>query len=230
MLNLDRDRTTNTRGEVMVRQIIFYFLVLLYFLMESKINQKIVIRRAKPEDKYAIVNIQYNALKVLAAKDYNPRQLNALLRSKSIPRKSPETIFIAEIDRQPVGFASLLHPLNTIGAMFVDPKFARKQIGTQLLQRIEAEAMEQRIPILWVYSSLTGYSFYKANGYKNIRKTVLPLYSTYIPCMQMKKRLSPITKDEILREISQLLAVLILAIIIIFFFSTLLAFLSLAIP
>lgn len=93
--------------------------------MTSQINKNVnvIIRLAQPTDRNAIVKIQYNAIKVLAAKDYTPQQLKALLKSKSTPRKSPETIFIAEINREPVGFASLLYPPNTIGAVFVDRRF-----------------------------------------------------------------------------------------------------------
>ena len=116
--------------------------------MKSQINQKIIISLAKPEDKYEIIKIQYNALKVLSAKDYSSKQLSALLKSKSIARKSAETIFIAEINSQVIGFASLLHPPNTIGAVFVNPNFTRKNVGTSLLKRLEQEATENNIAIL----------------------------------------------------------------------------------
>ena len=178
--------------------------------MKRQLDDRVTIRLAKPEDKNIIVKIQFNALKVLAVKDYSYQQLNALLKSKSIPRKSRETIFIAEINSQPVGFASLIYPYNTIGAVFIAPNFARQKIGTKLLQRLEQEAIAHRVPILWVYSSLNGYGFYRANGYQTITKTFLPLYSTYIPCVQMKKRLLPLTAEEIFQEIYQLLTVLVL--------------------
>ena len=185
--------------------------------MKSKINQKVVIRLAKPEDKYKIVKIQYSALRITAAKDYNHRQIQALLKSKSTFRQSPETIFVAEIDGHPVGFASLLHPPNTIGAVFVSPQFTRRNIGTLLIQTLEQEAIKNKISVLWVCSSLTGYSFYKANGYQTISKTVFPLYSTYIPCIQMKKRLLPATTDEAIKEICQLIIAIIIVILITFF-------------
>ena len=187
--------------------------------MKQQLHYKVTIRLAEPKDKYDIVKIQFYALKVLAAKDYNSEQLNALLRSKSTPRQSWETIFVAEIEQKVVGFASLLYPFNTIGAVFVDPLFVRRNIGTQLIERLEEEAIAYKVPVLWVYSSLTGYSFYQANGYQTIKKTTLPLYSTYIPCVRMKKRLLPVSKSEIFYEISQLLAVTILTAGAISFFS-----------
>lgn len=183
--------------------------------MKLPIEQKVVIRPAKPEDKYIIVEIQYRALKTLGAKDYSYRQLKALLRSKSTPRKSPEIIFVAEVDGQPVGFASLLNPFKTIGAIFVDPNFIRRNIGTLLIKRIEQEAIANQISVLWVYSSLTGYDFYRANGYQTIYKAFLPLYSTYIPCMRMKKRLLAVSKNEVRSEIYQFVTAIIIAIALI---------------
>ncbi len=185
--------------------------------MKPQINQRVTIRPAKPEDEDKIVEIQYNAIKIIAAKDYSHKQLNALLKSKSIPRKSPETVFIAEINGQPVGFASLLSPPNIISAVFVDPNFIRRNIGTLLIHRLEKEAIKNKVPILWVYSSLTGYSFYRANGYQTIRKAYLPLYSTYIPCIQMKKRLLTITSNEIRKELYQFIAATAIAIAIVYF-------------
>lgn len=212
----DRSITVNTK--VMVKQINAYWKASRYLLMQQPIDEKIIIRLAKPEDRDIIVDIQFNAIKTLSAKDYNYRQLNALLRSKSFYRKAKEITFVAEINQKVVGFASLLYPFNTIGAIFVDPNFARRKIGTKLLQRLEQEAITNRIPILWVSSSLTGYPFYRANGYRTIIKTNFPLYSTYIPFIQMKKRLLLVTREERLREAYQFFAVFVVTTLIVLLF------------
>ena len=172
-------------------------------LMKQPINNDIIIRLSKAEDSEIIIDIQFRAIRILSAQDYSYRELNALLRSKSLYRKSKEIIFVAEINKKVVGFASLTYPFNTIGGIFVDPDYARQGIGTKLLQRLEQEAIANQIPVLWVSSSLTGYPFYQANSYRTVVKTKFPLYSTYIPVIQMKKRLLPITKEEILKEIYQ---------------------------
>ena len=182
--------------------------------MQQPISEDIIIRLAKPEDAEVIVDIQYNAIRILSAKDYNCRQLNALLRSKSFQRKSKEIIFVAEVNHQVVGFASLIYPFNTVGGIFVSPVFARKGVGTKLLQRLEQEAIANNIPVLWVSSSLTGYPFYQANSYRTIVRTNFPLYSTYIPVIQMKKRLLSTTRQEIFREIYQFFAVIAMTILI----------------
>ena len=179
--------------------------------MVKQLDDVVTIRLAKPQDRSTIVKIQLEALKVLAAKDYTPKQLSVILKNKSKPRKSYEIIFIAEIARQPVGFASLVYPFNTIGAVFVDPKFCRLGIGTKLLQRLEEEAIKYQVTLLWVNSSLNGRTFYRANGYSSVRKIIFSLYSTYIPCVQMKKRLLPVNNKEIVKEVYQLVAVVAIA-------------------
>jgi len=187
--------------------------------MKLHIDNVVDVRLAKPQDQKKIIKIQLDALKFLAAKDYNEEQLEALLANKRMPRNSDEIIFIAEIDGKVVGFASLLSSFNTIGAVFVDPNFVRKGVGSRLLVKIEQEARRHGVPILWVCSSLTGYNFYKANGYRTLLTTVLPLDSTYIPCKQMKKRILPVTTREIFDEVSQLLMVMTVMILVVSFFA-----------
>lgn len=177
------------------------------------------IRLAEPQDQARIMKIQLDALQILAAKDYDEEQLDALLANKRMQRETDEIIFIAEIKSKVVGFASLLSSYNTIGAVFVDPNFVRKGVGSKLLTNIEQEAKKHSVPILWVCSSLTGYYFYKANGYRTLSTTVLPLDSTYIPCKQMKKRILPITTREIFDEISQLLMAMVVMILLVSFFT-----------
>lgn len=187
--------------------------------MKLHIDDIVGVRLAKPQDQAEIIKIQLDAFKFLGAKDYNEEQLEALIASKKLPRNSDEIIFIAEIDRQIVGFASLLSSFNTIGAVFVDPNFARQGVGSRLLNNIEQEARKHRVPVLWVCSSLTGHYFYRANGYRTLRTTVLPLDNTYIPCKQMKKRILPVTSREVFDEISQLLMAMAVMILVISFFA-----------
>lgn len=187
--------------------------------MKLQNNDVVSVRLAKPQDKQAITRIQFDAIKILGAKDYNEEQLEALLESKSKPRNSREYIFIAEINSQPVGFAALSCSFNTIDAVFVDPDFARRGVGSKLLEIIEQEALKHKVSIVWVCSLLTGHNFYLANGYRTIRRTVFPLHSTYIPCLQMKKRILPVTFQEIFDEVSQLLMAMGIMILVISFLS-----------
>ena len=165
--------------------------------MEQKKAQKVLIRLARSEDSDEIVRLQLNSLKTLSAKDYSGLQLRVLLDSKSCPRSWDETIFIAEIDRTIVGFASLVRNHNVIGAVFVHPHFIRQGIGTKLLKIVEAEAINNQIKGVWVCASLTGHAFYKANGYQTLGKVnICRNLLVPIPCIKMKKRLFTLNQQE----------------------------------
>lgn len=100
--------------------------------------------------------------------------------------------------------------------MFVKPDFARRGIGTQLLMTIEQEAVKNNLKVLKVCSSITGHAFYLATGYKTLNKTEIAIDSIGIPCINMRKQLSFITKlEEFLNLMSQI-SLVILAIIWLF--------------
>ena len=93
------------------------------------------------------------------------------------------------------------------------------QINQKAITRLVKPEDESKI-INIQYSSLKllaakdyNYSQMKANIYRTIQKTYLLLYSTYVPCIKMKKRLLPVSYREVILKIVQLnLAVIMTAI------------------
>ena len=157
----------------------------------------IEIRLAVEQDQESIIRLQLKSLQVLSAKDYSPRELQALLASKKYPRNESELIYVAEINQQIIGFVALDRDSRHITGLFVDPEYTRMGIGSNLLSIIELEAKRSQIPILWVCSSLTGYPFYIANGYEKINTFSLLLGRVAIPCINLRKRLLPPRKLEL---------------------------------
>ena len=169
-------------------------------------GQNFMIRVANQRDMPQIIDTQLKSLAILANRDYYPHQLQALLASKNCQRPRLEIIFVAEIEQKIVGFAALDPKTNSLAGLFVNPDYTRQGIGTKLIQTIEQEAINLKIPILWVCASLTGYPFYLANKYQDLGKTHILLGCTVIPCIQMRKRLLTPTKIEQTQHIlSQLL-------------------------
>lgn len=174
-------------------------------------DENVTIRLASKKDYLQIIAVQLKSLEVLAAKDYQPHQLQALLNNKSYPRSVLEIVFVAEVEDKIIGFAALDRYTSSLAGLFVDPDYTRQGIGTKLLQKVEIEAVRLNIPILWVCASLTGYPFYQANNYQTIKKNSILIDYTFIPCIQMKKRLLTPTKKEktisILYFIAQILLI-----------------------
>ena len=162
----------------------------------TKNNHDFSIRLARLEDIDIIVQVQLEAIKILCANDYSPEELSALLKDKSHPRSWSEITFVAEIKGEIVGFASLMGFSNIIAAVFVKPSFTRRGIGTKLLRSVEQEAIRRNFRGLRVNSSLTGYSFYLANGYQTLRRTKIVINSVTIPCIDLQKKLLPATIFE----------------------------------
>jgi GNAT superfamily N-acetyltransferase len=186
--------------------------------MKQMDNSSIMLRLATVEDIKQIIQLQFDSIRALCAQDYNPRELEALLLDKSKGRHwSEEIIFVAEIEAKIVGFAGLsrwnyLGNIGTITGLFVAPQFARQGIGTLLVNKLEASALERKIAILRVFSSLTGHPFYLDRGYKWVdrswksgksiaiaKKAYIKLdYGVQIPCILMEKVLTPPTPQEII--------------------------------
>ena len=175
----------------------FYVNLIMIYLSRILMRMDIEIRLAKSEDSEDILELQANSLKILSSQDYNPRQIESLIRSQKSARFINEIIFVAEGNNRLVGFASLLVHTAQIGAMFVHPDFVRQGIGTRLITAIESAAIEKRYKTIYVVSSLSAVKFYQANGYEVIGQ--LGLWSdnkTWIPCSNMRKQLIPLTERE----------------------------------
>jgi hypothetical protein len=56
---------------------------------------------------------------------------------------------------------------------------------------VEAIAIERRVRVLRVMSSLTGIGFYRSQGYCSVADTGFWSDHTWIPCHKMEKRLLP---------------------------------------
>ena len=190
-VNNNFDHSFNNKVKVMVKLNIVIFLIKM-----TKSNHNILIRSARLEDMQKIIQVQFDAIRTLCANDYSPQELSALLKDKSHPRSWSEITFVAEIGGEIAGFASLMRLPSIIAAVFVKPRFARKGIGTKLLQSLEQEAVRRNCRVLSVNSSLTGHGFYLANGYQTLRRTKIVINSVAIPCICLQKRLVPATIFE----------------------------------
>ncbi|MGL5871435.1 MAG: GNAT family N-acetyltransferase [Xenococcaceae cyanobacterium] len=157
------------------------------------------IRRARSSDRNKIAQIQIESIETLSVQDYTSKQIKCLTDYKKEyisysnlgSTNETQTIFVAETNEEVIGFAALGYR-NTIDAMFVCPKFARKGVGRQLLAAVESEAKIKGWKILTVKASLTGIPFYQACGYRVLGKTIIPLpdrekWLMFIPCCDLEK-------------------------------------------
>ncbi len=136
----------------------------------------IKIRTAEPKDAKSILKVHYDAVHKTASKDYSKEILHdwsppvTNKRIEDYKKKSKgRVIVVAEINREIIGFGTIVPKECEIRAVYVSPKAKRKGAGTALLKKLEAIAKEKNIKKLNLESSITAEKFYNKNGYKSLR-------------------------------------------------------------
>jgi N-acetylglutamate synthase-like GNAT family acetyltransferase len=149
-----------------------------------------VLRKATLADVPSIEALIARSARGLSKEDYRPAQVEGALRGAfgvDTQLLIDECYFVAETAGQLVGCggwsyrstlfggdaragrdASTLDPRTQaakIRAFFVDPAYARRGIGTQLLERCESEARNHGFSQVELMATLPGVKLYAARGY-----------------------------------------------------------------
>ena len=100
-----------------------------------------------------------------------------------------KTLFGA--DRGPGREPELLDPAidaAKVRAIFVHPDFARRGLGSTILERVEAEAVAAGFRRFEMGSTLTGVPLYTLKGYVAIERVAVPLQNgEALPIVRMTK-------------------------------------------
>lgn len=171
------------------------------------------IRTAVSADIPALRTLIARSVRGLQARDYTPSQLESALRSVygvDTQLIADATYFAAEVDGIMVACGgwskrktlfgadhcagredSLLDPRRDaakIRAFFVDPDWARRGIGTKVLEACESAASAEGFTRFEMGATLTGVALYKARGYTAVENIVVPLENgESLPIVRMEK-------------------------------------------
>ena len=159
-------------------------------------NSRLSFRNFQPGDEKKLLEIQAIALRN-SSDFYNAEEIKALVESQEWSRQWIEETFIVAIDQgQIVGFAAGLPDIANVTGVYVHPDYARQGIGTQLLQKLEAKAIEYGNRRMDVFSSLTAENFYRANEYEVVKAGgFYASESIWIAGVRLKKNLPPPLKE-----------------------------------
>lgn len=149
----------------------------------------ILIRLALPQDRHKIIQLEKLAVRNLCQNSYDAVQINNLTKNIHQLHFNDEITFVAEQNDKIIGFASLLSYRHIVRTLYVEPKFISQKIGSQLLNAIEREAINKKINILKVTSSLAERSFYYSQGYREIAICNLGKMGILVPGVAMEKKL-----------------------------------------
>lgn len=135
----------------------------------------IKLRPATAEDRNALWRVHTQAIRVSACSRYDAAQIEAWA-GRLTPegyQRYPGCYLVAETEEGRVaGFGELNHEAGEVEAVFVDPEFGRRGIGSQLLQALEELAWQQGLTALVVDASLNAVEFYERAGYRQAAPTV----------------------------------------------------------
>ena len=155
------------------------------------------VRLATENDAEAIVRVAIAAIEAISAQIYSEEQKRSWLKGRNVDdfRKAilevGETIFVAELNSEVVGFAS--YTAEKLQAIFVDPGCQKQGIATRLYRIVESEACSKGIPELVLRSSLNAAPFYRLMGFVDVeRKNYLMQHGVEMPCIDMKKVLDSV--------------------------------------
>lgn len=169
----------------------------------TKLSQ-ILIRLAQPQDRQKIIQLEKLAVRNLCQNSYDTAQIDILTEKIHRLHFNDEVIVVAEKNNTIIGFASLLSYRHIVRTLYVEPKFVRQQISSQLLSAIEREAMNKKINILKVTSSLAERAFYNSQGYREIAVCNLGKMDILVPGIAMEKKLVSSRYNLLVKALSQM--------------------------
>jgi putative acetyltransferase len=158
----------------------------------------ITIREMRNLDARAFLEVHRAAVHALAAKDYPDSVIQAWAPlpitenniAAVIANPDNETRFVAEIDGKVAGIGVLVIQNNELRACYVGPEAVRNGVGSALVRKIEAVALDRGLSSLQLDSSLTAAPFYAALGYITRGRGVHILRSGQkMACVKMDKQL-----------------------------------------
>jgi GNAT superfamily N-acetyltransferase len=186
--------------------------------MKSVTAPNIKIRKATPADVHRLREVIEASVRGLQAEYYSPAQIEGALQSvygvdsqliadgTYLAVEGPDSQGDSEIvacggwskrktlyggDQYGGREDSLLDPARDaakIRAFFVHPKWARRGIGSLILEACERAALDAGFTRLEMGATLSGVAFYEAKGYVQIEKQSVPLGNgAALPIVRMGK-------------------------------------------
>lgn len=173
------------------------------------------IRKAVFADQNEIEKLIADSVRGLSREDYNERQIELSIKTVfgvDTELISDGTYFVAETENGEIAGcggwskrktlygasvyshsrdSELLNPETDsakIRAFFIRPDFARKGIGTKILEKCEAEAKAHGFKSAEMMATLPGVKLYAVRGYTGDEKVSVPLGENLeIICIKMRK-------------------------------------------
>lgn len=157
----------------------------------------IILRKAKQEDKQSIWHVHIRAIEEVCKSHYSKEEIQAWTevlkpaRYEESIRKGP--FYVAEEGESIIAFGNLNRESGEIEALYVDPGYVGRGVGTKILKTLENVALESGLTLLRLTSSLNAVRFYQMAGYKPQKQKRWLLPFEMLLCVSMMKELTSAT-------------------------------------
>jgi len=150
-------------------------------------NEPITIRKAGEADAVPIHELHLRSVRQLCSAVYLTEIIEGWLANRApegyLPGILRGEMYVAEIDEQIVGFGHAVP--GEIAAIYVDPAFTRRGIGSQLMEYGMELATAGGAKTIKIDSTLNARLFYEKCGFKVTREIILRRNNVGIPCLEL---------------------------------------------
>lgn len=152
------------------------------------------IRRATPADAEAMSQLHRDSVTALCSAGYDETQLRdwnaALSAERLLSRMESAYVLVDEEREELAGFCILDVAARELVSLYVNPEFAGRGVGRELMRHAEEAALAAGVEMLVLNSSLNAEAFYAKLGFERVKETSYALPSgTQLPCVAMQKKL-----------------------------------------
>ncbi|BAZ37046.1 GCN5-related N-acetyltransferase [Calothrix sp. NIES-4101] len=125
----------------------------------------ITIRSYKPSDLESVVQLWYKTWHQTFPHLQHPQAYSVWKERFSHEFVRDGEIFLAEVEKQIVGFIVLIKDKQVLSQLFIDEKYQRQGIGTKLLNRAKALS-PQGLKLDALRENIKARAFYERHGFK----------------------------------------------------------------
>ena len=150
-----------------------------------------LIRRFAPDDADSLSRLIVRNLQLVNIHDYSSEVIEALIPTYSPERirsTAEKTYTIVCVDGEKILGTALLDG-DRVRNVNVDVDQHGKGIGRRLMAEIEAHALENQLPRIYLHSGITGEGFYHKLGYRTIAPVEHDLDGIPLSLIKMEKEL-----------------------------------------
>jgi putative acetyltransferase len=155
------------------------------------VNEKITIRKAVAADAEPIHELHLRSVRQLCREVYSPEIIEGWLQNRAprgyLPGIRRGEMYVAEIGGRIIGFGHAVP--GQIEAIFVDPAFIRRGIGSKLTEhgiKMAAAGTSGRIKI---ESTLNARPLYEKFGFRVFREILVKRNNVEIPALEMYREI-----------------------------------------